>query len=130
MIKIAILLLGKTNQLTNSHKKGGRGACGRFCRPVVSIGIFFLGKNSVPVSAVLLWACHLDDQNESLLCLLPARAGGGTRGFSVKVGKLHSRKQNGSWETLESGQNVWFFSLKKKKNTPLPKAKVRWQPYF
>lgn len=45
MIKIAILLLGRTSYRTVTARRGGGW---RLCRPVVGRCVFFLGKNSEP----------------------------------------------------------------------------------
>lgn len=68
-IKIAILLLGRTNKLSNHDSRGERGAR-KMLQTRCGQSAFFLGKNAL-LSAVLLWACHRDSQNEGPLCLLP-----------------------------------------------------------
>lgn len=59
-IKIAILLLGRTNKLSNHDSRGERGAR-KMLQTRCGQSAFFLGKNAL-LSAVLLWACHRDNR--------------------------------------------------------------------
>lgn len=107
----------------------GTGRSGRFCRPVVGKCVFFLGKNAVLLSAVLLWACHFDNRCRSPLCLLPAGLGGGALGAQPEGGcGCTAHNGLGLWQLEGRGEIFFFFP--KKNNTPVLKEKGRWQPYF
>lgn len=112
-IKIAILLLGKINKVANSHTKGKR--CLRKILQTHRGQMYFLPRK--------------EELRSSLSCgrveaaLPPAvRVDTGLWVFSEE-GQWHSGEAGVGQETIASGQNLLFFSLKQTNKNPSTKSK-------
>ena len=114
MIKIAILLLGKTSKLSNHDNNGERGASEDFADPLWA-KCFLPGEELAPLSAVLLWACPRDNQRDASL---PPASRTQWAGRAVGGGAVPQSDGAGG---LGACLGKIFFFPPKKYNTPVPK---------